>query len=319
MTGVYRYGVYGAAVECGFPLSLPPCSPVPIANIRVRRAAVEAIRAGVDAIELITRDDWYRYGHLPDGSSYVSWQGLGEFRVTADGGEILCAQGDGAPDESFQVYLLGQALSFALVKAGFEPLHGTAVVQDGEAIALLGEGGYGKSTLAASFLAKGASLLTDDLLLVRPEGGRLIAYPGPSRIKLFPDSADRFLRDAAVGVPMNAFSSKHVIPLAETHRWNAPAPLRAAYDLAPPDESEPSSNVVVSPLSPREAFFALIRATFNRYISDPERMARQHAQTSRLSRIIVLRRLAYPRTDARIGEVREAILADCAAGSTAAA
>jgi hypothetical protein len=77
------------------------------------------------------------------------------------------------------VYLLGQALSYALVKLGFEPLHATAIVVNGEAAVLLGSSGFVKSSLAACFLEDGHRLLTDDLLiLLRTRRG---SWPTPGR------------------------------------------------------------------------------------------------------------------------------------------
>jgi hypothetical protein len=315
----FSYGVYGVELRSEFPLALPAAAAPALAEVTVRRAAAAELRRAVGDTTLTTRDDWYEYAHLPDGSSYVRWRGLGEFLVGPDGKEIACAQAAEASDESFQVYLLGQALSFALVKAGFEPLHATAIVHDGEAIVLLGDGGYGKSTLAASFLADGATLLTDDLLVIHQEAGRILAYPGPSRIKLFPDSAHRFLGSAAHGVPMNALSNKHVIPLATAQRCVRPVPVRAVYALAPPAEMRRQRQVRITPMSQRDAFLALISNTFNRYIGDPARLSRQHAETGRLSRAIPIRKLAYPRSTARLAEVRAAILDDCRPGETAAA
>ena len=84
---------------------------------------------------------------------------------------ITGRQHDEAQEESFQVYLLGQALSYALVNAGFEPLHATAIVVNGGAVVLLGSSGFGKSSLAACFLEAGHRLLTDDLLILRPPAG----------------------------------------------------------------------------------------------------------------------------------------------------
>ena len=46
--------------------------------------------------------------------------------------------------------MLGQALSFALVKQGFEPLHATVAVVDDEAVAFLGHNAFGKSTLTGA-------------------------------------------------------------------------------------------------------------------------------------------------------------------------
>ena len=81
--------------------------------------------------------------------------------------------GDVLP-KAHQRGMLGQALSFALIERGFEPLHGTAVVVDGVAAVFLGGSGCGKSSLAASFLATGHRVLTDDLLIVQPSGDRFM-------------------------------------------------------------------------------------------------------------------------------------------------
>src|SRR5206468_10962716 len=81
--------------------------------------------------------------------------------------------------EAFRTYLLGQVISYALLKQGIEPLHATVPVIDGMAVALLGNSGYGKSTMGAAFLQVGARLLTDDLLVLRKQGDNWIAHPGP--------------------------------------------------------------------------------------------------------------------------------------------
>ena len=99
--------------------------------------------------------------------------------------------------------MLGQALSFALVKQRFEPLHATVVVVDDQAVAFLGDNASGKSSLAACFLEAGYRLLTDDLLMLQESSNRVLAYPGPPRLKLFPKIASRFLGRTANRVQMN--------------------------------------------------------------------------------------------------------------------
>jgi len=209
--------------------------------------------------------------------------------------------------ESFQVYLLGQALSYALVKSGFEPLHGTAIDTHGEATAFLGSSGYGKSSLAACFLAAGHELLTDDLLLLKPGSRGLEAYPGPARIKLFPRVARRFLpkRD---GIPMNLFTQKKVIPFDQSRA--CPLPLRAIYCIAPPRENRCTRKIEITPLSAREAFVLLVKHTFNYVLVDPSRLQRQVRETARLVKSIPIQKLSYPRDLDQLPAVREAILAD---------
>ena len=312
MLSPYIYGVYGVSLQSEIPLCLPEPRGLGPTTIHLSLAEPETFARAIAGADLIPRADWYQYAHLADGSSYVCWVGLGEFLVSAGGKKILCRRDPDAPMESFQVYLLGQALSFALVKAGFEPLHGTAVVHDGEAIVLLGDSGHGKSTLAASFLSSGCTLLTDDLLLIRPTAGTDLAYPGPARIKLFPDSARRFLdvSASAIGVPMNPTTEKHIIPIESVHRCFEPVPIRAMYVLAPPHEMRYQRKVSIQTLSRRLAFLALVENTFNRYISDPARMRRQLTELTTLIQSIPVSKLSYPRSINHLSEVRHAILSD---------
>src|ERR1044071_2564446 len=172
----YHYLVYGVSLHSEFMLSLPEETVPGFMRIEIRAGAPSMFTEVIRGVALQHRSDWYHFVHLTDGSSYVKWDGLGEFLVSADGGCIVCAHDTSAPMESFQVYLLGQALGFALVKSGFEPLHATAIDIGGEAIALLGGSGFGKSSLAACFLSAGYSLLTDDLLLLRPGRQGVNAY-----------------------------------------------------------------------------------------------------------------------------------------------
>ena len=188
----HRYSVYGITVWSDVHLALPQDAYGNLSEVELRVATETQLAALVRGVAFHPgSNDWYRYGFLADGSAYVRWNGVGEFLVSSDGRRILCRRYEDASTESFQVYLLGQALSFALVKRGFEPLHATTVVVGGKAAAFLGRSGFGKSTLAASFVEAGHSVLTDDLLIVQPFGAGFLAYPGPPRIKLHPDTARR--------------------------------------------------------------------------------------------------------------------------------
>ena len=307
----FHYGVYGVSLRSEIPLCLPEQSRPGLSQISLHLAEAEVFAHALVGAELMPCDDWYQYAHLADGSSYVSWQGLGEFLVSPDGTRIVCRRLAEASMESFQVYLLGQALSFALVKSGAEPLHGTAVVIQQEAICFLGGSGHGKSTLAASFLDAGHSLLTDDLLVLRPSSKGLDAFPGPPRIKLFPKVARRFMGSVVDGVPMNADSAKHVIPIAGVRRHAYPVPLRAIYVLAAPSEMRYQRKVRVETMAPREAFLALVGHTFNRFVTGGARLQRQLMEAAHWFHTVPVKKLSFPRNLARLPEVHAAILADC--------
>ena len=251
----------------------------------------------------------FDFDQLPDGSTYVRWDGIGEALISRSGQAITCFPFPHADWESFHVYLLGQALSFALVKGGFEPLHATAVVFEEQAVAFLGDCGFGKSTLAAAFLQAGHRLLTDDLLLLQTRTQSIVAFPGPGRIKLFPKVAGKFLADASSGVPLNPKTQKQIIPLNNSQISSEAMPLAAAYVLASPNKAHDNS-VRITALTEKEAFINLLSNTFNRVIVDPDRLRRHFDAAQALANIMPIRKLSYPRSLEHLPLVREAILSD---------
>ena len=307
----YRYCVYGIIVHSEIPLALPARGDGELGEIELRAAPASYFSD-------ISRGMWpqqdsgtfYQYGRLPDGSSYVRWEGVGEFLISATGRRISGRQFDETHGESFQVYLLGQALSFALVKQGFEPLHATAVAINGKGAVLLGESGFGKSSLAASFLEGGHRMLTDDLLILQRFRGEFLAYPGPPRIKLFPKLARRFLRNAAKGVAMNSGTKKLVFPLDRTQSSAIPVPVKAIYTLAGPRQVFRNQQINITVLSPRESFMELVKNTFNYRIVNPDRLQRQFEKTAEVVSMVPVKRISYPRVLADLPAVRDAILAD---------
>jgi hypothetical protein len=208
--------------------------------------------------------------------------------------------------------MLGQALSFALVKQGFEPLHATAVIVEDEAVVFLGGNGFGKSTLAACFLEAGYRLLTDDLLILRESPDGVLAYPGPSRIKLFPDIARRFVGHAFGHVPMNSGTDKLILPIDEPLRCTVPVALRAIYALEDPDEVCRSESATIEALSTRAAFLELVKGTFNRRLVTPARLHRQCSGMASLAERIAVRKLRHSWEIDRLRDVRGIVLADLA-------
>jgi hypothetical protein len=251
----------------------------------------------------------FYFSQMPDASSYLRWDEVGEVLISKHGELITCYPFPQTETESFHVYLLGQALSFALVRRGLEPLHASAVAVGDQAIAFIGDCGLGKSTLAAIFLQAGHRLLTDDLLLLQKRTRAIVAFPGPGCIKLFPKVARKFLADASSGVPLNPKTQKQIIPLNDILVCSLSMPLAAIYVLDSPNKAHDSS-VRITSLTKREAFVRLLENTFNRVIVDPDRLRRQFEATHALADIMTIRKLSYPRSLERLPLVREAILSD---------
>jgi len=304
----YRYCVYGIDIVSDTELTMPRHAHEPLCHVACVRAPAAAFAGAIEgAVFHPLSDAWQRSAILHDGSAYVSWDSVGEFLVAADGRRIACRPAARCSLESFQVYLLGQALSFALVKQQIEPLHATVVVADGEGVAFLGGSAFGKSTVAASLLEAGCGLLTDDLLVLQESGGKVTAYPGPPRIKLFPDMASRFL-DRSAGVHMNADTGKLIVPLDERQICTKPVPIRAMYVLASPREACREPRVTMETLSVRQAFLEHVKSTFNRRLAGASRMERQFTVTARLTEAVPIRRLTYPRQIERLKDVHDIVL-----------
>jgi len=255
-------------------------------------------------------DAWFHHAQLPDESLYLRWSNLFEFHVSADGRRIVGRPLNGVSREAFQTYLVSQVLSFALLRQGIEPLHSTTVVVDGEAVAFLGDCGYGKSSLGAAFLRAGHRLLTDDLLVVKEEKGCFLAQPGPPRLKLFPEVARAVLGKEPAGAPMNPHTPKLVIPLGAEQTAAAAARLKAVYILASPGRRGRPKRVALRRLRPRQALLALVANTFNPVLREPERLARQFQTAARLAEVLPVKALSYPRGLARLSAVVEAVERD---------
>jgi len=307
----HEYSVYGITLYSDIPLDLPGRATGGLSEIELR---TEQASFFADALRGVVLDQidgsWYQIGCLHDRSRYARWEGVGEFLVSGDGKRIACRQFDVATMESFQVYLLGQALSFALVMSGFEPLHATVVVVENEGIGFLGESGFGKSSLAACFVGAGYRILTDDLLLVQESAGRVLAYPGPPRIKLYPKHARKVFADAANGIRMNPETEKLIMPLDHNHSCRIPVPIKAIYTLASPREVFRKQATHFDLLSSREGFVALLKNTFNRRILDKDRLQRQLAETARLANALRIQKISYPRVLRQLPSVRDAILSN---------
>lgn len=84
--------------------------------------------------------------------------------------------------------LLGPAFSCMLRASGRLALHGCTIDVGGKAVAVLGESGAGKSTIAARFADRGFAILADDIVALSRAGGGWRVEPGPPVMKLLPES-----------------------------------------------------------------------------------------------------------------------------------
>ena len=251
---------------------------------------------------------WFECVRLQDDSTYLRWSRLFEFLIAPDARTIEFRPLEHATQHALTTYLLGQVLSFSLLSLGYEPLHATAVVVDGSAIAFLGDCGDGKSTLGAAFLARGFPMLTDDVLALQFDRDRVLAHAGPARLKLFPSVARSLLGRTGTR-RLNPGTRKVVLPLSERNASTDTVPLDALYVLCGPARSRRASRVTLTPLTGQRAFLEVMRSAFNLIQVDKARLENQFRMATRLVRMVPVTRLTYPRKLSRLDEVCEAVLA----------
>jgi hypothetical protein len=254
---------------------------------------------------------WAQYAALPDGSAYRRWTNLFEFLVTADARRIYARALSAIDQEAMLAYLLVDALSFSMVRLGWEPLHATAVSTDRGVLAFLGNSGDGKSTLAALLLGHGCKLVTDDMLILTRAGGRWMAQPGPPRLKLYRDMADHVLGPSPASVPMNQHTTKLIIPLEPSDCASEADALAGIYILV--DGADAQTNApTIRRLSPAAAFPRLLAHTAGHYPSEAARLKRQFEFATELVRQVPIKTIAYRREKKDMFALRDAVLADVA-------
>ncbi len=308
----YDYLLYGFRLRSTLKLTLDEAPLEGDPDLELLPADPDWFENAVSRVEL-DYSDWIHIHETAGGWSYVRYDGNFEFLISPSGDRIFYRLLAEVPLESFQAYALGRIFSFALVKKGYEPLHAATVVVNRRAVAFLGASTFGKSTLAACFVAAGYPLLTDDVLRLEERGAHYIAFPGPPRLKLFRRIARLYLGDVSPGIPINnkcLLAPKCVFPLSAARTCAVPVPLGAIYVVTAPRKVHRKQRIAIGSLPPVEALVKVLTFTHNHELTGRDRLARQFDAAWRLTGKAPVRSLSHPRMLSSLPEVKAAILAD---------
>jgi hypothetical protein len=225
-----EYAIFGGCVRSEIPLPELPrltCSQPDWVIRRSTGERPEATYLGEDRVDATIR---VRCGRIPDGFR-LEFDDTGTFDVAAHGRDIAWTPGANSPMHLVRADLLGGVFSIALHLQGLLCLHGSAVaLGNGVATGFLANKGAGKSTLATALCARGASLITDDMLPVDP-GPPAMAWPSMPAVRLLQDSANRL--DYATGPTHPQTGKYHVNELPPDRVARRRVPLAALYELLP--------------------------------------------------------------------------------------
>ena len=230
---------FGIDIEAAFSIPELPVGRTPSSNPRsiLEPASTEELRRAWpfrDAERLLERT-------LPDGRPmmvvehhedvgfHVWTPRHGRHLVSPDGAHVWCALPRIAAWR-WERLLFAQVLPLTAALRGRALFHASGVALEGAAIAFVGFSGAGKSSIAAHLVARGASLVTDDVLALERAGEEMIAHPGTGLAgidtrELATMSADGRARlGTKIGMADKAYLA---VPVVER-----PLPLRALYFIA---------------------------------------------------------------------------------------
>lgn len=180
---MYWYSAYGLRIQSA--LSLPELTPgagseTGSGDVVIRFGPVQPLPSQVDEFG-------FGFWAAGDEACHVLDK-VGAFIVRA-GREIVVDAAPGVEDRVLRLSILGPALGLVLHQRGLLVLHASVVARDGEALAFLGNNGWGKSTIAAALCTKGYDLVADDVTAIAIHAEQPRVFPGSAQVKLWPEAA----------------------------------------------------------------------------------------------------------------------------------
>lgn len=249
------YSVHGLRVRSEVPLPETALGADGLPDVDVRWGESRVIPAAPPEGRVLAARDPDDNGYIvtEDDDGYtIRYYAEYDFRISRDTGTIVVHIDPGTDPALAPLGIAGNVLATLLELRGECVLHASCVEVDGIALAVAGDSGMGKSTLAALFCAQGARLVAEDALRLELSNDEVVCYPGMGQIRLRPGAASLaeafapgMLGDTVDGrIGVNAERTRE-----STLRLGAvliPGPTRDAQELS------------VRRLGQREALIALV-------------------------------------------------------------
>jgi hypothetical protein len=235
-------------------------------------------------------------GEHPPTADFTNDLGRLTFVLDTHGTRVWAEYSEGTAVRSpgdVAALLLGPVLRAVLRRRGRIGLHGCVIEVGSGAVALLGEVGAGKSTLAAALAQDGHAILSDDIVAVSPDG---LAHPGYPRLRMTPSTLRKYPGAPVGGAVATGLDKRYVELRADATEgaWRfqrKPRPLAAIFLLerggAPAprvDEVAGAERFLALASHLREPYGPLARAT----------RAEEHRRLGALAKSVPIRRLRYP-------------------------
>lgn len=286
---------YGLAISSEIALpELPACAGRRPADLTIVRGASRPVEGPSGAV-------------IDRAGAVLRWPAVGTFHV-GDGGRALRVEpAPGVADALLAFPLLGPVLACALHLRGRYLLHASAIRVGGAAIAMMGDKGAGKSTLASALLSAGHPLLADDLVAVDPTRTGHEAAAGFAQMKLSAAALARLDVPRAQVRPQAHPAIDKACVLVDRFA-HEPAPLARLYVVARGAAAQ------IAPVPAEAALRTVLRfayaARFGAQALGPARAPGHLRRAAALAQAGLVRRLVVPDGLDRLSEAVAAIEAD---------
>lgn len=229
---IYSYKAFGLNILSDFPLpELIPvsCEDFDEADLTIKETELSSLWS-----KLAEPDVYY---YIKKNLCMIKVPSVAIYMIE-DGRAISVSPIEGSNNNQIRLYLLGTCLGVLLMQRKTLPIHGSCIVINEKAYAIVGDSGAGKSTLASAFLNRGFHLLTDDIMAVTLSKDNIpLAVPSYPQQKLWQESLDQFGIEADQFKPIYNRETKFNIPLND-HFVDRPIPLAGIFVLSKANQND---------------------------------------------------------------------------------
>ncbi|MCE3198832.1 aldolase [Paenibacillus sonchi] len=250
------YKAFGLHIHSEFPLPELPLTGEP------------GLIGSVSVIQGDLKERWEAIPKITPSLGVSGHEVMFESKDTAifaiqDGNTITVSPAPGADPDCIRLFILGSCMGILLMQKQILPLHGSALVIDGKAYALVGRSGAGKSTLASYLMDQGNPLISDDVIPVMVHNGYPFAVPGYPQQKLWQQSLDYLGMNSSLYRPLFERETKFAVPVHDRFHGE-PLQLAGLFELS----AAPEAPVSLQPIQGLERFHTLYHHTYQRAIVD---------------------------------------------------
>ncbi len=264
MTKTHYYRAYGYQFSSAFelPFLAGSSSDRRDFEIHYERQAVKKVAANENYRQLLRHDTGWTLRYVNEE------HGCADYRYSNADARLTVATS--LPWEDCAYALVGVVFGAMLADQKITMLHGAAVDVGGQAIVCLGDSGHGKSTLAAGFIARGATLLSDDLVRLSWDLDSPLVEAGSPQLSLMTDAFGP-LKDLGLDKTVSGQRPDIDKYILDARGTRVRANLAAILILEKPDASK--SHTVVEKQSATQSVLALMHNRYGRHWLETDSVA----------------------------------------------